>query len=302
MTCEPLQLHTWVFDQPGNDCYARLTRVFAYSCELNQIDCTVHRLPPPTPIEDRKLGFVSNHYKLRAWAEWLGDQPDGQHLLISDSDMICIRRPGPQLLDQTQCIGLTRRTGKPGLPINGGMIVVRTGPEARQFFNDWLEADDQLYAQPQLHGQWRQVCGGMNQASLFYMLDQHPEHRQLITYYQCSTMNLCNPWNTWRDSYFVHIKSSLRKRVFDRRDSMWGIVPLWHQLERAAKEHTRPDLPQHQLEGLSLADHPDYQRILDRAEGDPPWPGRKYRTVRGGGRQYGPRAWKKRRAAGANTY
>lgn len=93
MECEPLQLHTWVFDQPGDRRYSRLTNVFAYSCRLNNIECTVHQLLPPEPVKGKRMAYISNHHKLRAWAEWLAQQPDGQHLLISDSDMICIRRP-----------------------------------------------------------------------------------------------------------------------------------------------------------------------------------------------------------------
>lgn len=229
-----MHVHTWVFDRDKDIRYSRMTRVFQRSLENQCIPCTVHTMPAPPPT-GRPHWMDSNHEKLLLWSQTVQELADGELALISDSDMLCVSRPSKKLLDTVRFVGLTKRDKF--LPINGGMLVVRGSEEARRFFRAWVEADTRLYSSPNEHQRWRRVYAGMNQASLGCVLETKPELAALIDYIPCTRMNLCKPWVPgWESAHFIHVKSELRKAVFDPRvlrlnPNLAPIVDMWKALE-----------------------------------------------------------------------
>jgi hypothetical protein len=204
-------VHTWVFDRDQDHRYSQLTTVYARSCADQGVPCTVHTMPVPE-LQGRPHWASSNHYKLKEWTDWLWQQPDGQLVLISDSDMFCVRAPERELLDPVGCVGLTRRSEK--LPFNAGMIVVRTGAQARDFFDRWRGLDTRFFLNPAEHSPWRRKYAGINQASLGALLESSPEQAAKVHWLRCEDLNLCLPWANWSRARFVHVKSGLRKAVF----------------------------------------------------------------------------------------
>ncbi len=226
-------VHTWVFDRNRDHRYSQLTTVFARSCADQGLPCTVHTMPVPE-LQGRPHWASSNHYKLKEWTDWLWTQPDGQLVLISDSDMFCVRSPDPRLLDPVGCIGLTRRSTK--LPFNAGMIVVRTGPRALDFFDRWRAIDTRFFNDPAEHGPWRKKYAGINQASLGALLEGSPGQAEKVHWLRCEDLNLCSPWGGWADASFVHVKSGLRKAVFGGHPppGTGQFLELWHQTALSA--------------------------------------------------------------------
>ena len=246
-----MHVHTWVFDRNQDIRYSRMTRVFQRSLENQCIPCTVHTMPAPPPT-GRPHWMDSNHEKLLLWSQTVQELADGDLALISDSDMLCVSRPSQDLLDSVRFVGLTQRDKF--YPINGGMIVVRGSEEARRFFRAWVDSDTHLYTHATEHQRWRKKYAGMNQASLGRILETREDLASLIDYVPCDRTNMCKPWVPgWEDAHFIHVKSELRKAVFDPRvlrlhPGLAPIVDMWKTLERETGYTPPPqkDLPEFQ--------------------------------------------------------
>lgn len=169
----------------------------------------------------------ANHHKLRYWADLAGAFP----CVLTDVDMLCLRDPST-VFDQVEHIGVTYRDQETDMqmPINGGVVVVKSAIGA-MILRTWYEYDCRLYHDMTEHHKLRPKWGGMNQCSFGLMLEERPEFKSCITQLPCSVWNNVEPWDGWRDAYFVHLKGASQRVLFDGakcvNEDLNALVEFW---------------------------------------------------------------------------
>jgi hypothetical protein len=136
-------------------------------------------------------------------------------------------------------IGLSYR-GLEKLMWNGGVVFVKNTDPARAFMRAWKEADDYLFANPSVHQKWRTKFGGMNQASLGYLLS-HDKSGAKIKKFPCQIWNsVLEYWDKVDDKTMVlHVKSGLRKEVIQNKCTRWKkACELWYSYARCCGVQT----------------------------------------------------------------
>ena len=241
-----MHVHTWVFSRNNNQQYPRMTAVFKHSCEKQGLPCTVHEMPTP-PRTNRIIWADDNHFKLMEWARVVTEATPGDLLLISDSDMMCMKLPTEDMFSHVTSVAFTKRDPRTSgnIPVNAGMVVVRAGEKATEFFNEWVRRDTVLYDD---HAKWtpfKRKYAGMNQASLGWMMED-PVWNAKVQWLECNTMNMVKPWRGWSEAYFIHVKSGLRKCIFSglRLDAPEELVRHWRNLEKEIGGTGEPEISQ----------------------------------------------------------
>jgi len=198
-------------------------------------------------IEDSRLkrrdgnaGYSDNTWKLRAWADIIESAPEGDEILLVDSDVF-ILAPLDGIWDQEFDLLYTERSKGAPFPINGGVVAVRVTEASRRFMRLWVRRDQELFDDFDLHREWRKRYGGMNQSSFGSLLETGHALRSWLRLATapCREWNACDPVD-WRDfgphTRIVHVKSELRMTIFqivvDR--AFLPLAGLWTSEERRA--------------------------------------------------------------------
>lgn len=223
-------VHTWVFARGDDERYVQMTRVFQHSCHKHGVGCHVHTMPAPE-IGNKAHWMSSNHHKLIEWKDMVDHLPDGRMAIISDSDMMLLQPFPTDYFVSVRHVALTRRENH-RLPFNAGVVVVRGGEVARNIFAEWVARDTAMYKNPELHKPYRNKYAGMNQASLGLLLEDIGQDK--FDFFPCRELNCCQPWpRDLSSTYFVHVKSELRKAVFGahtRDERVMKLRKIWREL------------------------------------------------------------------------
>lgn len=193
---------------------AVLERTARASCPGWEVKVVSLPMPDREAWRHRRWSDVLNTAKLRVWAAQVAGVPDGTRLLLCDADMAVAGR-----LDDAWDLMRTDFAvcACPGrLPLNAGAIYLRVTPRTRALMATWAMENDLMLDDPALHLRWRQVYGGMNQASLGKVMSEGRRIRQLTTL-PSATWNACVPQD-WADfapgrTRLLHVKSELRGAV-----------------------------------------------------------------------------------------
>jgi hypothetical protein len=217
-----------VFDYPGENTYAKLSKVLEYSLKKNcpSIPYEFNHSPHPTKIKDKK-SHASNAFKLERWLETMERVNDD--IIFLDADMLVLKDLS-DCFDDDFDIGITALPGfqqllgaAPGtrrdpprerIPYNGGVMLARNNEAARNFMRELNRIDLAMYNDHRLHDRYRAKYAGMNQAAMGCLLETQTVAR--VKFFDC------REWNSCRDQWVVdektcrilHIKSRTRKNVF----------------------------------------------------------------------------------------
>ena len=173
-----------------------------------------------------------NSWKLQKWAEFSCARPDGDRVLLLDTDTF-VNAPLDPLWGHDFDLAYTVRGVDAPFPLNAGVIALRVNDASRDFMRLWSRRDREMFDDPALLAPWRRKYGGMNQASLGSLL----EHGSGLTSWLTVAALPCREWNACDEADWcafgpttriVHIKSALRMAVF----SQGAAVPLLRGLAR----------------------------------------------------------------------
>lgn len=199
-----------------NAMYDRLANAWEFTTRKHHPDSTVlllRDLPLPDTT-NRSHFFTSNHEKLKLWCDIM--QVTRDITIFMDADT-CFLKPidlYPVIRDDASIFITTRKHIKEAhFPFNAGVIIAKPNNESRSFFKHWVETDQKMLLDKDLHSKYRDLYNGQNQASLGYLLERNIYHTEELL---CDHYNAAN--DVWHlvDGYtqVLHINGSLRQRIF----------------------------------------------------------------------------------------
>ncbi len=187
----------------------------------------------------KRASHVHNTQKLDFWVSCVDQAPEGTPIVLLDADTV-ILRPLDDLWVQAFDVAYTvRAPGSFKYPINGGVVCLRSNPRSRAFMASWSAANRRMLGDKYAHVPWRQKYGGINQASLGYVLERERPADATLIALPCQEWN-CedSAWATFSASTrILHLKSSLRYALFERivaHDYLRPLMKLWDEIERAS--------------------------------------------------------------------
>lgn len=229
--------------------YPRMARVLAHTARIHcpawDVDVQVLEAPSlrrPGPYSE---GEVANVLKMRHWVEAVRRAPDGTGLALVDADTV-ILRPLEPVWDQAFDVAYTVRTTS-RLPLNAGVVFVRTTPNGRAFVDTWMaEAERMADGTTDGIARWREYrrrYGGMSQAAFGAVLESPVAGATRVLRLNCLEWNCEDTsWRTFDPAVtrIVHVKSELRDAIFNVGPvgpSVRALKPLamlWRRLEQDA--------------------------------------------------------------------
>lgn len=221
---------SYYFDYGYDDRWSRMAKVLEYSCLKFGLECEVIKIQKPKMKGGYKVN--SNHEKLKMWNDEV--QKAEEPIILLDADIFCTENPS-HVLDKFDHVAITYRDQTNTLPFNGGVIFVKPTPEAKQLFQDWVDADMRLFQNRAEHLKWKAKYAGMNQASLGCLMETKYVDSNVITKLPCSKYNLVEPW--WRpdEACFIHIKAHAGHHIFSncktKNQSVITVKDMWLKLE-----------------------------------------------------------------------
>ncbi len=238
----PLLFSAW-FDGDSRQ-YPRLARVLEHTARRHCPGWRVDVRKIGEPSEHGRLGRFQgdNHRKLEEWARAVDEAPDGSGVLLLDADTF-VNAPLDDLWSLDFDVAYTVRPAGARLPINAGVVAVRTGDLSRRFMRAWLATDAWFLRDVEAQKPWRKRYGGQNQSSLGYALESLRGFEE-----QFRALALpCEEWNCedlcWRSyapsTRIVHVKSALRMSIFNLGVSgdpaVRRLADEWRRLERESE-------------------------------------------------------------------
>ena len=145
--------------------------------------------------------------KIRAWSSFLGEQAEDQLVLFTDLDMLPAGDWAAGWDYPEPVVAIRSRPGS----INTGQLLVRNCPASRNI----LHQLHQLMLGHNRPTHWDQLVREQyagDQAALAWLLEQQTPGLAEVGE---GLFNLCNAYDEWRTSRWIHIKSGLRVLVFD---------------------------------------------------------------------------------------
>jgi len=231
-----VKIITAVFSYIGQNKYERCLRALTHSIERTNPDADfqVLRLQPPAPVEGAYQGWVSNHIKLKAYAE----QELNDNTIFVDADTVFLREAA-FLFDKEFDVAIGRRTGGRVL-YNGGVVLFKPTDKAKEFLESWSMADNSMLYDQEFHQKWRKKYNGQNQASFGFLVEAYPDYVRLHEYPTSLVNAVEQDWPVLHkiDPVIVHV----RKKLLEYAVSDFTIdqipkklrvaVKLWRDLEK----------------------------------------------------------------------
>lgn len=230
----------------GDGKYERMAQVFeatarahcpAWDLNLRKVDQKAlprHR--------SANTGHVSNTQKLDHWNDIVQEAPDGARLLLVDADTF-FTNPIDDIWERDFDIAHTVKRSR--FPFNLGVIFLRVSDRSRRFFAAWTANNAHMLTHKVVHRQYRERFGGINQASFGRTLETDAVRGVNLLGIPCVEWN-CedSAWESFdpRKTRIVHVKSALRRAIFDRnaedmaRPGVQRLVEVWKQLEAELME------------------------------------------------------------------
>jgi len=229
-----MTIFTVQFDVDSTKTWTRLLNVFRASVKLHMpnVRFIERKIEKPEYTPQRPSNVRYNTEKLAVWNEYMQHADD--NTIFMDCDMLCLRSDD-NVFEQEFDIGMTFRPEGSHPPMNGGVVFARPSVQARKFFSDWLDVNNQMYADPSFHHKWRNRYLGMNQAAFGYMYESG-----MCDYIRRFKTRIWNAVNQdWKfiddETVFVHMKSGMRTAIA-QNVAPYGVYkrPLeeWYRIER----------------------------------------------------------------------
>jgi len=179
-----------------------------------------------------------NNLKLQYWVDFI--RKATMPTVLMDTDTLVLQDIGGAF-DMDFDVAITVLENDPISWFNGGVVFVKPSKKVADFFDLWLQTDNQLMANPgarQMYARGRKISG-QNQVSFTYLYD---DVKIKIIELPCHVWNCCNSaWDNFSENTKVlHIKEGLRKIVFRQKyrpeypklNEIAGIVRPYYDLSQ----------------------------------------------------------------------
>jgi len=239
----------WFGEGPQGEMYRRLAEVLEFTARrfCGGWRVNVEHLQPK--VYRSVLGQPSHEWntqKFEFWVRQVLAAPDGDRIALLDGDTMIVSGLD-SIWDHDFDLAYTYREND-RLPLNAGVIFVRVSARTREFMRLWwawnlhfLNPKDypDVDGRREPHDRWRLRYAGINQASLGYMLER-VQHGCHVLKVPCSVWNCVNWTHYTERTRIVHIKSALRRAVFNLKPAAStpptkAIMRLWYDYEAEAK-------------------------------------------------------------------
>lgn len=231
--------------------YARQAGVLNYSARLNSPNWTVQVQkigpPPSRPVAlmgPTRISFIYNTHKLEHWKNEVMKAPEGEGLLLIDSDTMVLHPLDP-IWDLDFDVAITTKRNITRIPLNGGVVFLRVNDRSRAFMECWWRWNLKLLSDARMHHRYRQIYAGMNQAALGAVLEKKDFGGAKVVEIPCMDWNcetacwkFFDPAKTPR---IVHVKGGIRRALmlpgrFANKDAkQQAIMSIWFDLENQAR-------------------------------------------------------------------
>lgn len=215
--------------------WLRLARVLKRSAERHCPGWSVRvatLLPRDIRDGNGPRTYTSNTQKLDRWAEIVASAPDGDEILLIDTDTVILRSLD-DIWGRSFDVAYTEAAR---FPINGGVVFVRVSSRSREFMAAWAAENRRLLFDNTPRPTWRKAYGGINQASFCLLRESGRVSADLMSL-------PCAEWNcedsTWSQfdpavTRILHVKSALRLSCIGPmvQDQFRPLVAAWRSAER----------------------------------------------------------------------
>lgn len=184
-------------------------RLKGWEVDVRRVDVGPHT---KSSAPGRRRSLAANCDKMWWWNQIMQTTKDGERLLFIDTDTVVLRSLD-DIWKRDFDKAITAKESR--FPFNSGVVFVRSSTHTRRFFADWLHENERMLADEKNHTPWRTKYGGLNQASLGYMLEQGLPLKVIRI--------PCREWNCedscWRkfdsSTRILHVKGELRRALFE---------------------------------------------------------------------------------------
>lgn len=221
--------------------YDRLARVLAHTAAVHcpGWDVRIERISPDLPAPcTGNPSHAWNTSKLDWWNAVVQSCEDGDRVVLMDADMVIVRPLDP-VWDRPFDLAYTvRRKSESSLPFNGGFVALRVSERTKAVMQRWQMVNDLMCREGTDHAAYHRKYAGMNQSSFGCLLETGAFDGIQVAELSCQEWNCCE-WGGFKDNTRVlHIKSRLRRAVFQcappthpQYGDLRPLVDLWYRLE-----------------------------------------------------------------------
>jgi hypothetical protein len=195
-----------------DEIYNRLINALELSIKTNCPDDIFERHilePKDYPDEKHiKWSYYANSMKLRYWSKLLENETE--NICFIDGDTIVLGDIN-HVFDNDYDLAYTLRSKGVRIPVNGGVLFVRSNERSKAFFRKWSEINNRMIKDPVFHKKYYPKYAGINQASFGWMLENYTDAKLISV--PCAVYNACDAvdWiNPTAETKIIHIKSNLR--------------------------------------------------------------------------------------------
>jgi len=227
----PPRLEACYFDPGPKDRWGRMARALALTAAEHCPTWTrtiAAATPPPRVSALRIESHVQNTRKMDEWQRIVMAAAPGDRILLIDADTL-ILRPLDDVWDQPFDLAYTAKGRDSRYPFNSGVVFLRISPAVQAFVAAWWQENLKMLGQAKYHQDWRVKFGGINQASLGAMLESGRSSGVTLLKLPCLEWNCEDShWEKFDPlvTRIVHVKSALRKAIFDGGPVPAGCAPL----------------------------------------------------------------------------
>lgn len=203
--------------------YKFFADLFVKSCSYYHPKDKIHRIKLGEDVWDsytRSRSFNSlkaNTIKINNWIDVLNEFDESDKIIFCDCDMM-FKDNIADIFDYSFDIAYTERYNFK-LPINGGLIALRNNHRSQDFIRLWIETNNLLMNNRNLHRSYQRRFGGINQSSLGKVLEDKEFSANVIPV-PCHIYNCCDAKdfeNHFDTAKVIHIKGNLRQEILHKK-------------------------------------------------------------------------------------
>jgi hypothetical protein len=214
--------------------YKHLLTAFSSSVRSNsKIPYEIITVKDANPRDPRyRFKINTNSQKLNIFNEIV--QATDEDIIFTDCDMI-LTQDISELFDMVQTIGYTYADYPRSVPFNGGVLVVKNNPQAKDEFNQLTELNNLMVEKPLFHSTFRTKYQGINQSAMGAMLERGATWTKL----PMSIYNLAENWHVpIAETKLIHYKGRLQDALFIKPILAYRhFVQLWYGYLYSQPEH-----------------------------------------------------------------
>lgn len=186
--------------------YDHLAKVWEFSAKKTHPEDNVILLELEVPLNSN-THEERNAYKFNSWNRII--QQTKEDTILMDVDTVLFDNISHVFEKDFDICYTTRK--RISLPLNGGVIFVKSTDRSRKFFEEWQKIDKDLLENRRKYSKWIKEYNGQNQASFGYMIETYKDIS--LHTVPCEVYNACQEdWERiGKKTKVLHVKGDLKR-------------------------------------------------------------------------------------------